>query len=162
LWVDPTVPGAEPNPDVLQGAAGGTDADSIGRFAIRQGYVTLGSVTTPNAYIDGIMVGSDWASVTGICGQAPTEAKPAFCLMPCSPNPVKSDAKFSFSLSRSGNVELSVFNLTGQKVATLAKGPMGAGTHSVAWQAGNAPNGIYFYQLLVDGRASTKKMVVIK
>lgn len=94
-------------------------------------------------------------------------ASPAFHLMPCSPNPASRETKFSFSLAREGRVELAVFNVLGQKVATVHQGVLAAGKHNLAWslkgQDGQSlPNGVYFYSLSDGSRTSTRRMLIIK
>ncbi len=103
---------------------------------------------------------------TGVTGQ-PTITKPAFSLMPCSPNPASRDARFSFSLAREGKMELSVFNMLGQKVATVYSGQMAAGQHSINWDLKGQkdqplPNGVYFYNLTDGSRSSTRRLLILK
>ncbi len=103
---------------------------------------------------------------TGVTGQ-PISAKSFFKLMPCLPNPAKNNTKFSFNLSQGGNVELSVFNVLGQKVATLYKGSLASGQHTINWnlkdgQNRTLPNGIYFYQLTDNSHNATRRMLILK
>ncbi|MDQ7799106.1 MAG: lamin tail domain-containing protein [Candidatus Edwardsbacteria bacterium] len=103
---------------------------------------------------------------TGVAGQPPI-AKPVFSLMPCSPNPAGREARFSFSLANQGRVDLSVFNVLGQKVATVYSGQLSPGLHSLAWnlkgQNGQQlPNGVYFYNLSDGSRSSTRRMLILK
>jgi predicted extracellular nuclease len=103
---------------------------------------------------------------TGVAGRPPI-AKPVFSLMPCSPNPAGREARFSFSLANQGRVDLSVFNVLGQKVATVFSGQMSAGQHSLAWnlkgQNGQQlSNGVYFYNLSDGSRSSTRRMLILK
>lgn len=103
---------------------------------------------------------------TGVTGQ-PLSAKTSFKLMPCLPNPANKSTKFSFSLSQNGKVELSVFNVLGQKVATLYKGSLSSGQHIVDWNLKDdqnriLPNGIYFYQLTDNSHNATRRMLILK
>ncbi|MBU1355567.1 MAG: lamin tail domain-containing protein [Candidatus Edwardsbacteria bacterium] len=103
---------------------------------------------------------------TGVTGQ-PLPGKAVFSLLPCSPNPASRDARFSFSLANQSKVDLSVFNVLGQKVATVYSGQMSAGQHSISWnlkgQRGEAlPNGVYFYNLTDGSRSSTRRMLILK
>lgn len=66
MWIDPSLSGTEPSPDLVQVATAGTDPVSIGRLAIRQGYSSNPAVATPNADIDGIRVGTQWSDISGI------------------------------------------------------------------------------------------------
>ena len=75
LWVNPNLSGSRPNPDVATVQLGSsTDVPNVGRFAIRQ------SGGTPEAFIDGIRVGTTWESITGSSGiTAPTASAQSFC-----------------------------------------------------------------------------------
>jgi len=104
---------------------------------------------------------------SGVSGQPPALTKATFSLMPCSPNPAKDDAIFSFSLAKNGQIELSVFNVLGQKVTTVYNGTLGAGLHSIKWnlkdQKNNQlPNGVYFYKLSDGSHSSTRRLLILK
>tara|TARA_R110000868_G_scaffold37111_6_gene131439 strand:+ start:21502 stop:23214 length:1713 start_codon:yes stop_codon:yes gene_type:complete len=79
------------------------------------------------------------------------------------PNPFNPSTVISFNLSKSGFVELDVFNSLGQKVSSLVKNRMNAKTYEVKFNATNLSSGIYFYTLRVDGAfVNTQKMMLIK
>lgn len=166
LWVDPVLAGPQPAPLLTQTSALGTDPADIARFAIRQGSSATYKTVTPNADLDGIQVVSSWDGVTGVAGD-PLSNLNNFSLMPCTPNPSNRSTKFTFSLSLSGKVDLSVFNVLGQKVATVYSGQMAAGQHSISWnlkgQNGQQlPNGVYFYNLTDGSRSSTRRLLILK
>ena len=73
-----------------------------------------------------------------------------------SPNPIHSSATFNYSLDRNGHVTIRVFNILGQEVQTLVNSIQPQGQHVFRWDgrdfAGHAvANGLYFYELSVDG-----------
>jgi len=83
------------------------------------------------------------------------------------PNPFNPDTEIGFALPVDSDVELSVFNVLGQKVTTLAFGKMPAGNHMVTWNgtdAGGSPvaSGVYFYRITAENFAATKKMMMLK
>jgi len=78
------------------------------------------------------------------------------------PNPFNPSTQISFSLSEAADVTLEIYNITGQKVATLTTGRLEAGHHSVAWDGSNAASGIYLYRLEAGDFVDTKKMVLLK
>ncbi len=82
------------------------------------------------------------------------------------PNPFNPETVIAYALEKPAQVELSIFNVLGQKVATLVDAQQGAGSHEVRWNAanGNQPlaSGVYFYKLVVDGAAQTRKMTLLK
>jgi len=95
-------------------------------------------------------------------GPAQVTPKTGFSLAEARPNPISRSAAISFSLPRSGQVELGVYDVVGRKVATLAKGQMSAGTHEASWNASSAPAGVYFYRLNFEGKTLTNRMVVVR
>lgn len=69
------------------------------------------------------------------------------------PNPARV-TEFRFALPRRGNVELAVFDVTGRRVATVARGVFEAGAYSRKWDGRDdrgrlAGQGIYHYRLRV-------------
>ncbi len=78
------------------------------------------------------------------------------------PNPFNPKTTIEFSLIKAGNVELTVFNTAGQKVATLINKDMKAGKSQIAWDASNLASGLYYYRLVSGDFKSVKKMLLIK
>jgi len=78
------------------------------------------------------------------------------------PNPVSTDATFSFSLKSPSNVEISIYNIKGQKVETITSGSMNAGDHNIEWNNDKLSNGIYFYKIKTENSTITNKMVIMK
>ena len=78
------------------------------------------------------------------------------------PNPFNPSTEISFSLAKSGNVTLKVYNILGSEVATLVSGFMEAGKHSVKFNANNFTSGVYLYTIKADNFNSTRKMILMK
>ena len=79
------------------------------------------------------------------------------------PNPFNPVTNISFNLPTSGTIELSIYNLQGQKIATLINTKQSAGTHTVQWDASGCSSGIYFYRLVTEnGFTETKSLVLLK
>ncbi|MBD3170467.1 MAG: T9SS type A sorting domain-containing protein [candidate division Zixibacteria bacterium] len=78
------------------------------------------------------------------------------------PNPFNAQTVISFDIPNDANVNLEVYNLMGQKVATLADGLMEAGTHNVSWDASQYSSGVYFYKLSTGEEVFTKRMTLLK
>ncbi len=85
-----------------------------------------------------------------------------YSLLQNYPNPFNPETSISFDMPEAGSVNLSVFNLMGQKVATLVNGSMESGRHVVSFSANNMPSGIYLYRLDVNGFSAQKKMFLMK
>jgi flagellar hook assembly protein FlgD len=67
-----------------------------------------------------------------------------------------------YNLLQTGEVKLTVYNVMGQIVATLANGKQQAGTHAITWQAGDVASGIYFARLETANQSKSIKMVLLK
>lgn len=113
----------------------------------------------PNAATGGydgtITIGMN-APAAGITTLEP-ETGGQFTLLQNAPNPVKSRTALGFTLAQSSMVELAIFDLTGQKVATLLNERRGAGSQTVNWDGTvgttRLPAGNYVYQLSVYNSA---------
>jgi hypothetical protein len=78
------------------------------------------------------------------------------------PNPFNPDTQIAFDLVKDGLVNLKVYNLLGQPIATLAAGNMSAGRHVVSFSGSTIASGVYLYKLDVNGFSATKKLVLLK
>jgi ligand-binding sensor domain-containing protein len=78
------------------------------------------------------------------------------------PNPFNPTTQISFSVAKAGNYELAVYNMLGQKVATLVNGNISEGEYNVRFDAGDLASGIYIYRLQGEGVSLTKKMMLMK
>ena len=63
------------------------------------------------------------------------------------PNPFNPSATIRYQSPVESRVELKVYNLLGQSVATLADGLQDAGYKQVVWNARNCASGVYIYRL---------------
>jgi hypothetical protein len=78
------------------------------------------------------------------------------------PNPFNPSTLIEFTLPGTSNVDLKVFNVLGQEVATLVHSTLAAGHQSVTFDAKNLASGIYIYRLTAGSYVDTKKMVLMK
>jgi hypothetical protein len=78
------------------------------------------------------------------------------------PNPFNNATMINYQLLKAGHVELHVYNLLGQKVATLVSEMQQAGQHQAAFNAQNLPSGIYFYRIQAGEFHQVKKMVLLQ
>ena len=85
------------------------------------------------------------------------------------PNPFNSSTVIRFALPFSTDVELSVYNLTGQQVATLADGTRQAGVYTIRWDGRDdhgleLASGVYLYRLQTsDGtQVKTRKLLLLR
>jgi hypothetical protein len=78
------------------------------------------------------------------------------------PNPFNAGTTIGFELEESSHVKLTIYDITGARVATLADGEMEAGLYSINWDAGEVASGVYYYSLKANGEESTKKMTLLR
>jgi len=85
------------------------------------------------------------------------------------PNPGNPTTNISYQLPENSEVDLSIFNLLGQKIETLVSTQQPAGYHKIMWDASSHPSGMYYYQLNASSTSGkmrhfskTKKLVLLK
>ncbi len=83
------------------------------------------------------------------------------------PNPFNPTTQISFALKVDSKVQLNVYNLLGQVVASKVYGNLNAGTHNYTFDGSNLTSGVYFYDINVEGVdgsrfSATKKMMLLK
>ena len=78
------------------------------------------------------------------------------------PNPFNPITIIYYSLPVSDQIDLSVFNILGQKVATLVNKKQAAGTYNVEFNASNLASGIYIYKLKTASFEKSKKMILLR
>lgn len=99
---------------------------------------------------------------------AKTEALPSqFALHQNRPNPFNPTTEIAFTLPKAAEVTLEVYNITGQKIATLVNGHLAAGYHTTIWNGKDdsgrgVSSGIYLYRIKADEYTETRKMVLLK
>jgi len=78
------------------------------------------------------------------------------------PNPFSAQTTVELALAEQADVKLQVYNVLGQRVATIENGVMQAGTHEIPWTAGSLPSGNYFLRLDADGKTDTRQVTIIR
>ena len=79
-----------------------------------------------------------------------------------SPNPTRGRARISYSLSQSGHVRLSVYDVQGRLIARPVDEVRPAGNHLTIWEPGSRGLGLYIVRLEYAGRSLAKRLVVIR
>ncbi len=79
-----------------------------------------------------------------------------------SPNPFNPSTTIEYLTERSERIALSVYNITGQRVAVLTDGIVNAGSHAVTWNAAGQASGVYFAVLEAGGKRDVRKMLLMR
>ena len=106
-------------------------------------------------------------TATAVVETRTTPVPQAFVLMQNYPNPFNSSTVIHFSLPTSDIVDLSIYNIAGQQVATLAQGMRQAGTHVINWTGKDdnehaLASGLYFYRLQSRTHQQTRKLLLLR
>ena len=96
----------------------------------------------------------------------------AFALLQNRPNPFHGTTEIRYALPVAANVTLEIFNVQGQRVATLVRGRQEAGEYTIPFGPGappaaglgsrSLPAGMYFYRLEADGFRVTRKLLLLR
>ena len=78
------------------------------------------------------------------------------------PNPFNPSTTIQYSIPESGNVQLKIYNLLGEEVATLVNDFKNAGSYQVRFNASDLSSGIYYYRIESEKFIQVKKMVLIR
>jgi hypothetical protein len=78
------------------------------------------------------------------------------------PNPFNPVTVIGWQLADNSHVKLSIYNILGQKVATLVNKKQSAGRYKAEWDASGFASGIYFYQIKTDNHFEVRKMMLMK
>lgn len=78
------------------------------------------------------------------------------------PNPFNPKTVISYQLPVASDITLSIYSITGQKVATLVSEIQTPGNHKYEWDASNMASGVYYYRLTADNFVGMKKLILLK
>ncbi|HDM90477.1 MAG TPA: T9SS type A sorting domain-containing protein, partial [candidate division WOR-3 bacterium] len=122
------------------------------------------SVTYAGWYINWVKI---WSTVPVEVGEKEQILPGKVALHEAVPNPTTGITSISFSLPRSMEVDLSVYDATGRLVRNLISGEVKAGTHTVTWNGRDGyyrkvPNGVYFLRLRAGSATESRKLLLIR
>ena len=78
------------------------------------------------------------------------------------PNPFNRETKIAYRLHKPAQVKLVVFNLIGERIATLLNDELLVGSHAVKFNASQLTSGIYLYRIDTKNFQKTRRMLLIK
>jgi flagellar hook assembly protein FlgD len=117
--------------------------------------------------VQAVEAASSIGQTVGVSLERSASMPSRFALEQNYPNPFNPTTQISFSLVSPHKVRLSVYNVLGESIATLADGDYPAGEFTVTWDGhshnGNqVASGVYFYRLEAGGQSLTRKMMLVK
>lgn len=78
------------------------------------------------------------------------------------PNPFNAGTSIRYQLPRPAKVNIVLYNIRGQKVATLVDEDKAPGFYTYRWDARSLSSGIYFYRMTAGDFSAVRKLVLIK
>jgi hypothetical protein len=76
------------------------------------------------------------------------------------PNPFRNETTIQYTLAQGGQVNLSLFDISGRVVKVLVNGSKDAGTHAISFNTGNLTRGIYYYRIQAGDFTDVKKLTI--
>jgi hypothetical protein len=162
IFVLSNVPSVEPSTAGIYNYVGSnkTDPADLGIVTIRQG---SGSGIAPVLIIDEVMISTGWSQivsgVTKVEGMLPTN----YSLSQNYPNPFNPTTQIVFSIPKTGNYTLKVYNILGKEIETLVNNEqLSSGKYNVTFNAKNLASGTYIYRLTGNNVNLSQKMSLVK
>ncbi|HLF20840.1 MAG TPA: T9SS type A sorting domain-containing protein [Bacteroidota bacterium] len=146
---------------------------SVARISYRVGDAS----STNRIYLTNVMIANPQAESLQVAVQnaewtvghqfASASSNPNVKLGQNFPNPFNPSTRLAYSLTKAGQVLLSVYDITGREVARLVDGYQFVGDYSVTWNSKDAvggilPSGVYFARIQVENEVATMKMILAK
>jgi len=97
-------------------------------------------------------------AVNNLVTQEPT----TFKLFNNYPNPFNPITTIEFDVPKQSQVKLQIFNILGQKVATLVNDEYRTGRYKLQFNADGLASGVYFYKIIAGDFVQIKKMILLK
>ncbi|MDZ4722509.1 MAG: cohesin domain-containing protein [candidate division Zixibacteria bacterium] len=171
---DPQITGLQPNMTCTAEQIGGmlnVLVYSLEANSIAAGYSPLFSIegmSSESFSFEKVeLSSSEGRAVTALHSTTVTTLPTEFILMQNYPNPFNPSTSINFALPRASRVELTIFNIAGQKIRSLVDDDLSAGSHTVVWDGhgengASVSSGVYLYRLVAGTESSTKKMLLVK
>ena len=78
------------------------------------------------------------------------------------PNPFKNNTTFYYSLNKTTDVRLSIFDLTGRELKVVCDNKQEKGDHKLVIDAENLTAGVYFYKINIGNKSKSGKLIIAK
>ena len=126
------------------------------------GSLLFGEYWGINAFTPEFVPGVIFYGVTSGAYNGEVEIPTEMTLMGNYPNPFNPTTTLIYALPEPGHISISIYNILGQKAATLFEGEKPAGRFTLQWDGSRYPSGIYFARLETGDISKSIKMVLLK
>lgn len=110
-----------------------------------------------------LLVGRDTAVTSHLFADEDSQTSPAeYMLYQNYPNPFNGTTVIPLRMAKAGHATIEIFSSSGEKITTLLNREIEGGDHSVIFDSGGLPSGIYFYRLTAGSARLTGKMILLK
>jgi hypothetical protein len=123
--------------------------------------IIMGVGTYPASHIhliDHVVLNWD----TGSDAEPPPGLSTSFSVAPCYPNPFNSSATLPFTLAAPGPTSVVIYNLLGERLATLFDGNAAAGPQAARWSPVGVGSGVYLVAIRSSGQVATQRITYIR
>ncbi|MBN2104240.1 T9SS type A sorting domain-containing protein [bacterium] len=112
---------------------------------------------------DGTAINTLYKYIEGDTPVEKTDQNPKVSLLyPNYPNPFNPVTTIRYTIPKSSQVRLGIFDLQGRAVENLIDQYQSSGDHSVSFDGSNHSSGVYFYKLEAERHTQIRKMLLIK
>ena len=133
-----------------------SDFNNYGKQLISIDFITMDCT----AFHQGILV--EILEFTDLSSSADSKSPEIFHLKQNYPNPFNPTTIISFEIPKESYVDITIYNLAGEKIKTLINHKMKTGYHSITWNATDMPTGIYLYRINAGNFLDIKKCILMK
>ena len=116
-----------------------------------------------DSYLDSVLLILDPSIISSVDNKKDRSLKVnGFLLNQNYPNPFNNQTTIQYCLSHAGYIDISIYDLSGQKIQTLVSGNKPAGNHQIHWNTDNIASGIYIYELITSHGRMNRKCILLK
>lgn len=135
------------------------DSAGIGGLFIYEIGMSYDKTSGDNLFLD---VTQHWLEGASAVKETGAKVPSTVVLTQNYPNPFNPTTTIGYYVPKRGDVSLTVYNVLGEKVATLYSGFQTPGNHTAFFDGADLASGVYFYELRAGNVAITKKLVLMK
>ncbi len=147
----------------MEGTATGKYNFGFSLAIVDDGHAGVAWIDTSTGYdeIHYRLMGIPAAPVTGV-SETPAALPAGIVLHPAYPNPFNPATTIRYTIASTASISLTVYDLLGREIATLAEGVHAAGTYAVTWNPASAASGVYYCRLQSGARAAQQKLILMR